>query len=101
MTQLHLWQWHLQSMLAAAMVVIIINCTAGVDAAITIPSLVVMAAAKVPSPPPPSLPLPLTTTAIAAINDHHHRCRTVDGQWWQQSSLMATATVRADVGKGG
>ncbi len=46
-------------------------------------------------------PLPLTTTAIAAINNHHCRCHTVDGQLWRRSSSMAPAMVRADMGKGG
>jgi hypothetical protein len=39
MMQWHLRQWRLWQMVAAAMVVIILNCAAAVDAAATIPSL--------------------------------------------------------------
>jgi hypothetical protein len=88
-------------MVAAAMAVIIFNRAGVVDAVTTIPSSVSIAAAKTSSPPLPSPLLPSTTTAIAAINDCHHRCCTVNSQWRWWYLMMATATVRADVGKGG
>jgi hypothetical protein len=60
-------------------------------------------------PPPP----PLTMTAIAAINDHHCRCHTVDNNnwqkpavivnhWWQQwGSLSTKAAVDGGSGNDG
>jgi hypothetical protein len=59
MMQWHLQQWHLRPMVAAAMAVIVINCAAVVDAVATIPSTVLMVAAKMPLPPSP-----LTATSI-------------------------------------
>ncbi len=47
------------------MAVIVVNCAAAVDAAATILSMTLTAAAKMPSPP-----LPLTTTSIN--NDCYH-----------------------------
>jgi hypothetical protein len=35
-------------------------------------------------------------TAITAVNDHHCRCHTFDGQQRQRSSLTVTAMARAD-----
>jgi hypothetical protein len=49
----------------------------------------------------PPLLLPSTLTTIAAVNDRHCHCRTVNNQWWWQSLLTATAMARGDVGKGG
>jgi hypothetical protein len=42
-------------MVAAAMVVVIVNFAVVVDAATTIPSLALMGMAKMPLPPPPSI----------------------------------------------
>ncbi len=48
------------------MVAIVVNFAAAVDAAVTIPSLALMAVAKMLSPPPPS--------TVASINDNFY-CR--------------------------
>jgi hypothetical protein len=67
MTQWHPRQWHLCPMVAAAMVVIVVNCAAVVSTAATIPSLPSMAAAK--------MPLPLPPATAASINNNcycHH-----------------------------
>jgi hypothetical protein len=61
MTQWHWRQWRLWTMVAVVMGVVVINCAAAVDAAATIPSLALTAAAKTPSLPPP--------LTIASIND--------------------------------
>jgi hypothetical protein len=47
-------QWCLWPMVAAAMVVVAVNCAAAVGAAATIPSLELTAVAKTPLPPPGS-----------------------------------------------
>ncbi len=66
MVQWHWQQWHLQPMVVVAIAVVIVNCTVAVDATATIPSLALMAAAKMPLLPPPS--------TIASINDDcYHR----------------------------
>jgi hypothetical protein len=54
MTQWHPRQWHLWPMVLAATAVLVINCAVVVDAAATIPSSALLAAAKTPSPLPPS-----------------------------------------------
>jgi hypothetical protein len=59
MKQWHLQRLHLWLMVAAAMVVVIVNCAVAVDAAATIPSLASMVAAK-----RQSMPLPLTAASI-------------------------------------
>jgi hypothetical protein len=46
MMQCHPRQWHLMPMVAVGMTVVVINCAAAVNAAAIIPSLVLMAAAK-------------------------------------------------------
>jgi hypothetical protein len=49
MTQWHPRRWHLWQMVVVSMAVIIVNCAVAVDdAAVTILSLVLMAAAKTP-----------------------------------------------------
>jgi hypothetical protein len=53
-------------MVAAMMVVVVVNCAVAVDAAATIPSLALMAAAEMPLPPLPS--------TLASINDNCY-CR--------------------------
>jgi hypothetical protein len=61
------WQrWRLWPMVVAAMAEFIVNCVAAVDAAATIPSSTLMAAAKSPSLPPPS-------TAASINDDRYHR----------------------------
>ncbi len=74
MTQWHPRQWRLWPMVAAAMAVVIVNCAVAFDATATIPSLVLMAAAKMAL-----LPLPLTATSI---DDDYYCCR------WQPPSLL-------------
>jgi hypothetical protein len=54
MMKWHLQQWRFLPMVAAAMVVVTFNCAAVFDAATTIPSLALMATAKMPLPLPPS-----------------------------------------------
>ncbi len=49
----HWWQYLLCPMVAAAMVVFVLNCLAAVDATTIILSLVSTVAAKMPSLPPP------------------------------------------------
>jgi hypothetical protein len=53
MTQWHWQQWRLWPMVAAAMAVVVVNCATAVDATATIPSSVLMTAAKTPLRPPP------------------------------------------------
>jgi hypothetical protein len=53
-------------MMAALMVVFVVNCAVVVDAAATIPSLTLTAAAKTPTPPLPS-------TAASIDNDCYQR----------------------------
>jgi hypothetical protein len=67
MMQWHWQRWHLWQMVEAAMLVVILNGAAAVDATATIPSLAMTAAAKTPSPP-----LPLT---VFSIDDDCYHCR--------------------------
>ncbi len=62
MMQWHPRQWHLWLMVAEVMEVVVVNCAAAVDAATTIPSLALMALAKMPLLLPPS-------TATSIDND--------------------------------
>jgi hypothetical protein len=66
MTQWHWQQWPLWPMMAARMAVVVVKCAAVVDAATTIPSLALMAAAK--------MPLPLPPLTIASIDDDCYCC---------------------------
>jgi hypothetical protein len=61
----HPQQWH-WPMVAAVMAVVVVNCATVVDAAATIPSLVLMVAAKTP------LPL-LPSTATSIENGYYFR----------------------------
>jgi hypothetical protein len=60
-------QWLFQTMVAAVMAVILVNCAAAVDVTATIPSLALTAAAKTLLPLPPS--------TIAFIDDDCYCCR--------------------------
>jgi hypothetical protein len=68
MAQLHWQQWCLWPMVAAVMVVIVVNCTLAVDATATIPSSALTAVAKTPLLLPPS-------TVASANNNCYHRCQ--------------------------
>jgi hypothetical protein len=66
MMQWHWQQWHLWTMVVAAMAVVFVNCAAAVDVAATILSSALMAAAKTPSPLPPS--------TVTSINNNCCHC---------------------------
>jgi hypothetical protein len=83
------------------MAVVVVNCAAAVDATATIPSSAWMVAAKMHLLPPPSTAASIYDNCYCAVDDRHCRCHTVDGQWWRQLLLMATATVGADMVEGG
>jgi hypothetical protein len=101
MTQRHRRQWCLWPMVAAAMVVVTINCAAVVGATTTIPSLALTKAAKTPLPPLPSTAASIKDDSIAAVDGRHRRCRKVKGERRRWSLSMATTMARADAGKGG
>jgi hypothetical protein len=67
MMQWHWRQWLLGLMVVVAMAVIVLNCSAAVDAAAIIPSLALTVATKTPSLLPPS--------ATASIGDDCYRSR--------------------------
>ncbi len=95
MMQWHHWQWHLRPMVAVAIVMVVPNCAAAVDAATTIPSLALMAAAKTPLPPPPA--------TAASIDDECYCCRWQPplplpiSQWWM---VVVVLVDRDSNGKG-
>jgi hypothetical protein len=67
MMQWHWRQWLLWPMVAATIMIIILNCPVAVDVTANIPSMALTAAAKTPSLPPPS-------TAASIGDDFYHSC---------------------------